>query len=161
MQTRNGFSLLEMLICVSLVLIFASFAVPRFSSATKTAQEAKVQADIRTISNAAALYEIDHGVFPASIDDLVTKDSDGKQYLQFKPLTPDKGEYQIAFFVRCGVGPGREGLSLWSGLNCSSGMARPQAVRPGSATPISGAAGLLTLPSWPWPWATAWPDMPA
>ena len=75
---------------------FASFAVPRFSSATKTAQEAKVQADIRTISNAAALYEIDHGVFPASIDDLVTKDSDGKQYLQFKPLTPDKGEYQIA-----------------------------------------------------------------
>ena len=92
MQTRNGFSLLEMLICVSLVLIFASFAVPRFSSATKTAQEA----NIRTISNAAALYQIDHGVFPASIDDLVTKDSDGKQYLQFKPLTPDKGEYQIA-----------------------------------------------------------------
>lgn len=72
MQTRNGFSLLEMLICVSLILIFASFAVPRFSSATKTAQEAKVQADIRTISNAAALYEIDHGVFPASVDDLVT-----------------------------------------------------------------------------------------
>ena len=73
MQTRNGFSLLEMLICVSLILIFASFAVPRFSSATKTAQEAKVQADIRTISNAAALYEIDHGVFPASVDDLVTQ----------------------------------------------------------------------------------------
>lgn len=96
MQTRNGFSLLEMLICVSLILIFASFAVPRFSSATKTAQEAKVQADIRTISNAAALYEIDHGVFPASVDDLVTQGSDGKQYLQFKPLTPDKGEYQIA-----------------------------------------------------------------
>ena len=95
MQTRNGFSLLEMLICVSLILIFASFAVPRFSSA-KTAQEAKVQADIRTISNAAALYEIDHGVFPASVDDLVTQGSDGKQYLQFKPLTPDKGEYQIA-----------------------------------------------------------------
>ena len=43
MQTRNGFSLLEMLICVSLILIFASFAVPRFSSATKTAQEAKVR----------------------------------------------------------------------------------------------------------------------
>lgn len=96
MQTRNGFSLLEMLICVSLILIFASFAVPRFSSATKTAQEAKVQADIRTISNAAALYEIDHGVFPASVDDLVTQGSDGKQYLQFKPLTPDKGEYQMA-----------------------------------------------------------------
>ena len=26
MQTRNGFSLLEMLICVSLILIFASFS---------------------------------------------------------------------------------------------------------------------------------------
>ena len=30
MQTRNGFSLLEMLICVSLILIFASFTVHRF-----------------------------------------------------------------------------------------------------------------------------------
>ncbi|MGN0947438.1 MAG: competence type IV pilus major pilin ComGC [Megasphaera sp.] len=96
MKIRNGFSLLEMLICVSIILIFASFAVPRFSSATKTAQEAKVQADIRTISNAAALYEMDHGTYPSSIDELVTKGSDGKQYLQFKPLTPDKAEYQIA-----------------------------------------------------------------
>ena len=71
-------------------------AIGDASSGAKTAQEAKVQADIRTISNAAALYEIDHGVFPASVDDLVTQGSDGKQYLQFKPLTPDKGEYQIA-----------------------------------------------------------------
>ena len=63
MTMRNGFSMLEMLICVSIILVFASFAVPKFTSATKTAQEAKVQADIRTISNAAALYEIDHGEF--------------------------------------------------------------------------------------------------
>ena len=115
MQTRNGFSLLEMLICVSLILIFASFAVPRFSSATKTAQEAKVQADIRTISNAAALYEIELGYTQSAVSQAVkalerelgttiiergkqgvSLTRDGKQYLQFKPLTPDKGEYQIA-----------------------------------------------------------------
>lgn len=95
MTMRNGFSILEMLICVSIILVFASFAVPKFTSATKTAQEAKVQADIRTISNAAALYEIDHGEFPTTVDELVKVDGQGRQYLQFKPLTPDKEEYRI------------------------------------------------------------------
>ena len=95
MTMRNGFSMLEMLICVSIILVFASFAVPKFTSATKTAQEAKVQADIRTISNAAVLYEIDHGEFPTTVDELVNADDQGRQYLQFKPLTPDKEEYRI------------------------------------------------------------------
>lgn len=95
MTMRNGFSMLEMLICVSIILVFASFAVPKFTSATKTAQEAKVQADICTISNAAALYEIDHGEFPTTVDELVKVDGQGRQYLQFKPLTPDKEEYRI------------------------------------------------------------------
>ena len=38
-----------------------------------------------------------------------------------------------------------------------SGTLRQPAVRPGSAIPISGAAGLPTRPSWPWLWATAPP----
>lgn len=95
MQGRNGFSLLEMLICVSIILILASFAVPRFTSAGKTAKVSKIQADIRTIGNAAALYELDQGKFPESVAVLAEKDSQGRQYLQFKPTTPDGGEYTI------------------------------------------------------------------
>ena len=54
---RNGFSLLEMLVVVSIILILATVAVPKFMSAGKTAKIAKISADIRTIDNAAALYE--------------------------------------------------------------------------------------------------------
>ena len=57
-RVRNGFTLLEMLIVVSIIMALATIAVPKFSSAGKTAKIAKVQADIHTISNAAALYEI-------------------------------------------------------------------------------------------------------
>ena len=57
-KKRNGFTLLEMLIVVSIILILSSMAVPRFTSASKQAKVAKIQADLHVISNAAALYEI-------------------------------------------------------------------------------------------------------
>mgnify|MGYP001221099832 CR=1 FL=1 len=92
---QNGFSLLEMLIVVSIILILATVAVPKFTSASKTAKIAKIEADLRTISNAAALYEIDNGTYPANISALVTKDANGKSYLQFEPTLPDGTAYGI------------------------------------------------------------------
>ena len=88
---RNGFSLLEMLVVVSIILILATVAVPKFMSAGKTAKIAKISADIRTIDNAAALYEIDKGKYPETVAALATKDTNGKAYLQFEPM--------LAFFL--------------------------------------------------------------
>lgn len=91
----NGFSLLEMLIVVSIILILATIAVPKFTSASKTAKIAKIQADLHTISNAAALYEIDNGEYPSSVADLVNGDETGKSYLQGEPTLPDGTKYSI------------------------------------------------------------------
>ena len=93
---RNGFSLLEMLVVVGIILILATVAVPKFMSAGKTAKIAKISADIRTIDNAAALYEIDKGKYPDSVAALAEKDSDGKAYLQCDPKLPDGGTYVIS-----------------------------------------------------------------
>ena len=90
---RNGFSLLEMLVVVGIILILATVAVPKFMSTGKTAKIAKISADIR---NAAALYEIDKGKYPDSVAALAEKDSDGKAYLQFEPKLPDGGAYAIS-----------------------------------------------------------------
>lgn len=95
-QGRNGFSLLEMLIVVSIILILSSVAVPRFTAASKTAKIAKIEADLHTISNAAALYEIDKGSYPTSIDVLAEEDSTGKAYLQSVPKLPDNSDYTIS-----------------------------------------------------------------
>ncbi len=94
-RRRNGFSLLEMLIVVSIILILATVAVPKFASAGKSAKIAKIQADLHTISNAAALYEIDNGTYPSSVSDLVSKGSNGKSYLQGEPTLPDGSKYSI------------------------------------------------------------------
>ena len=92
---RNGFSLLEMLVVVSIILILATVAVPKFMSAGKTAKIAKISADLRTIDNAAALYEIDKGKYPETVSALATKDTNGKAYLQFEPKLPDGTAYSI------------------------------------------------------------------
>ncbi len=93
-KKRNGFTLLEMLIVVSIILILSSMAVPRFTSASKQAKIAKIQADLHVISNAAALYEIDNGKYPATVAELATKTKD-KQYLQAEPKLPDDSAYTI------------------------------------------------------------------
>jgi general secretion pathway protein G len=92
---RNAFSLLELLICVSIILVLATVAVPKFSSAGKNAKIAKVQTDIRTISNAAALYEAENGKYPSNVAALVSADVNGNSYLQFEPKLPDKTDYKI------------------------------------------------------------------
>ena len=95
-RVRNGFSLLEMLIVVSIILILATIAVPKFTTAVKTAKVAKIEADIRTIDNAAALYELEKGTYPKTISVLVERDANGKSYLQFEPVLPDNSKYTIA-----------------------------------------------------------------
>lgn len=91
---KNGFTLLEMLIVVSIILILSAVAMPRFTSASKQAKIAKIQADLHTISNAAALYEIDNGAYPTSVADLVG-DGGKKAYLQGTPKQPDGAEYTM------------------------------------------------------------------
>lgn len=92
---RNGFTLLEMLMVVGIILILTTIAIPKFTSATKNAKVAKIKADLHVISNAAAMYEIDNGTYPATVAELAKEDSKGKQYLQSEPKLPDDTTYTI------------------------------------------------------------------
>lgn len=92
---RNGFSLLEMLMVVGIILILTTIAIPKFTSATKNAKVAKIKADLHIISNAAAMYEIDNGTYPATVAELAKEDTKGKQYLQAEPKLPDDSTYTI------------------------------------------------------------------
>lgn len=94
-KPKNGFSLLEMLIVVGIILVLASIAVPKFTAASKTAKVAKIQADLHVISNAAAMYEIDNGTYPKTVAELAVKDKNGKIYLQAEPRLPDDTTYSI------------------------------------------------------------------
>lgn len=62
-QTSKGFSLIELLIVLSLILIMASLAVPNYLAARSRANEASATASVRAIITAQNMYRNTFGAF--------------------------------------------------------------------------------------------------
>lgn len=86
---KNGFTLVEMLIVVGIILIIATIAVPKFTQTTSRAKDAKYYADIQTISGAVDLYRFDKDKIP-TMEELVEE-----HYLQSAPKDPNNNDYAI------------------------------------------------------------------
>jgi type IV pilus assembly protein PilA len=65
---QRGFSLIELLIVVAIILIIAAIAIPNLLAARTSANEASAVGSIRTINSSAVTYASTWGVeFPASL----------------------------------------------------------------------------------------------
>ena len=64
LSNRKGFTLVELLVVVAIIGILAAIAVPKFSDASNSAKVAKIQADLRTIDSAMAIYNAKKGSYP-------------------------------------------------------------------------------------------------
>jgi prepilin-type N-terminal cleavage/methylation domain-containing protein len=60
----GAFSLVELVIVIVIVGIIAAIAVPRFSSASHSAQAKSVAGTLKIVNNAMELYKADHGYYP-------------------------------------------------------------------------------------------------
>src|ERR1700730_6164839 len=72
MRNRNGFSLIELLLVVTVILIISAIAVPNFLRSRQRANEASAVASIRVINTAAVTYSMtypDLG-YPAQLSSL-------------------------------------------------------------------------------------------
>lgn len=65
-RTRHAFTLVEMLIVVTLLGIVAALMTRAFSNAREIALGTKCQSNLRQMVQAAILYEAEHGEFPPS-----------------------------------------------------------------------------------------------
>lgn len=95
LRARRGFTLLEMMIVISLIGILAAVAVPSFVDVTNEAKIARIQADLSTIGSAVEIYNAKNGKYPSNISDLVSS-SGTAGYLRSKPESPSgAGDYEI------------------------------------------------------------------
>lgn len=78
-----GFTLMELIIVMSIISILAALAVPRFTAAIKSAREAVLREDLRVLRTAIDSYTMDKQKAPQTLDDLI---QDG--YLRSIPEDP-------------------------------------------------------------------------
>ncbi|WP_455379335.1 prepilin-type N-terminal cleavage/methylation domain-containing protein [Petrachloros mirabilis] len=79
----NGFTLIELMIVVSIVGILATLAIPTYQASVVKAREAALRQDLFTLRDVLDQHRADQGTFPPSLQALV-----GAGYLRSIPKDP-------------------------------------------------------------------------
>ena len=67
----RGFTLIEMLVVISMILILLSIALPMYNQAIQHSRETRLHHDLKTLNDAIDRYGLDKGHAPQQPDDLV------------------------------------------------------------------------------------------
>ena len=93
---KKGFTLLEILVVLSIIGIILSFVVPNVINRPDEARRAKVLNDINVIESALNLYKLDNGDYPAQELGLKVLALDSK-YITNLPLDPWGNPYRYRY----------------------------------------------------------------
>jgi general secretion pathway protein G len=120
---RSGFSLIELLVVATIMIVLTTVALVSYRSASQNSRNAKRQTDIQTVRQALVLYRSDEGCYPsdstylamiATIDDYISEtpyDPSGSVGTPLYTYTPSGS---------CGGGTGALGFTLSASLEPSS-----------------------------------------
>ena len=90
---RRAFTLVEMLLVVTIIGILAALVIPRIAGTGERARITAAKADINGgIKSALGAYEVDNGNYPKNLQDLLVQPSNARNwhgpYLEKLPLDP-------------------------------------------------------------------------
>jgi general secretion pathway protein G len=78
-----GFTLLELMIVITILLILMTIGIGRYETSVRRAKEASLHSSLRVMREAIDNYTLDKQAAPQSLEDLVSA-----QYLRFVPFDP-------------------------------------------------------------------------
>jgi type IV pilus assembly protein PilA len=99
-STQKGFSLIELLIVVAIILIIAAIAIPNLLRAKMAANEASAVGSLRTINTASVAYSMTYGNYPNAISNLgpaTSPTSTTADLIDSALVTGKKSGYQFDF----------------------------------------------------------------
>jgi general secretion pathway protein G len=82
-RQESGFTLIELMIVMTIIAILATIAIPSYVNAVRHAREAVLREDLHTMRSAIDSYTVDKEKAPQSLDDLVQTG-----YLKEIPIDP-------------------------------------------------------------------------
>ena len=71
-RRQLGFTLLEMIVVISIILILVSFAIPNYVKSIQRSKETVLHDDLFTLRQLIDQYTMDKTAAPQSLDDLVS-----------------------------------------------------------------------------------------
>lgn len=72
-MNRRGFTLIEVLLCISVILIILMLVIPNITEKNLMIKNKGCDAQIEVVNSQILLYEIENGYLPSNVDELIQK----------------------------------------------------------------------------------------
>jgi prepilin-type N-terminal cleavage/methylation domain-containing protein len=91
-ERRGGFTLLELMLVVTILAIIMAIAIPGIQNARITANEASAISTLRTVTTVNVQYRLRFGRYPASLNNLFAEG-----YIDSSVANPTKAGYTFTY----------------------------------------------------------------